>query len=421
VNQRRDDFESFIPIGEKGADSAIFGRYSLGLASGRDAWVYNFSAEQLKTNVRRMIKNYNEEVAQKGASSGHKPTKDASKISWNRNLETEYSRSRSIDVSENGWRTSIYRPFTRQRSYFDRDMNAMLYQQPRFWPTAVAPNIGFVVMGPRPESNFAALAVDAMPDLAVFTYAVQFFGRWTYESAESAGILDFTVGDEEVVDGYRRIDNITNEALRRFQAAYGSAITKDGIFFYSYGLLHSPDYRQTYAADLKKMLPRIPLVDDPWPFIEAGRELSELHLGYESVKPYPLDGLDVEPTGDPYDFFAVQKMAFMKKRDSETKKLIADKSAIAYNPRIPLSGIPEDAHRYMLGSRSAIEWIIDRYQVKTDKASGIVNDPNDWNREVGDPRYIVDLLARIVTVSLRTMRIVDNLPALAIRQNQNPK
>jgi predicted helicase len=140
--------------------------------------------------------------------------------------------------------------------------------------------------------------------------------------------------------------------------------------------------------------------------------LTELHLGYESAASYPLDGLNTQPVGDPYDFFRVEKMAFAKVR--QDGKLIADRSTIKYNSRITLSGIPEDAHGYMLGSRSAIEWVIERYQVKTDKPSGIVNDPNDWSREVGDPRYIIDLVARIVTVSIETAKIVDSLPGLAI-------
>lgn len=150
--------------------------------------------------------------------------------------------------------------------------------------------------------------------------------------------------------------------------------------------------------------------------MEAGRDLSELHLGYESVDPFPLEGLEVEPSGDPYDFFRVRKMAIAKvRRDG---KLTEDKSTIVYNSRITVSGIPEAAYRYMLGSRSAIEWIIDRYQVKTDTASGIVNDPNDWSRETGDPRYILDLLARIVTISLQTMQTVDNLPDLVVLEDQ---
>ncbi len=239
------------------------------------------------------------------------------------------------------------------------------------------------------------------------------FPRWHFQKIDDEGSL-FDAGDGEIVDGYRRVENVTAEALGRFRTAYGDEVTKDDIFFYVYGLLHSPEYRETYAADLKRMLPRIPLVEDAQPFVDAGRALSELHLGYESVTPYPLDGLDVEGPGDDagYDFFRVEKMRFAKK---------GAKTSIVYNERITLSGIPDEAYRYMLGSRSAIEWIIDRYQVKTDKASGIVNDPNDWSREVSDPRYIIDLLARIVTVSLETMMIVDALPPLAIRDNQRPE
>jgi predicted helicase len=246
------------------------------------------------------------------------------------------------------------------------------------------------------------------------------YTRWRYEKAQSDGMLAFEKPEGEVVDGYRRIDNITDHALATFRAAYGDTITKDDIFDYVYGLLHSPEYRETYAADLKKMLPRIPLVTDPWPYIDAGRRLGELHLGYEAVEPYPLDGLQVEgpPGDDAYDFFRVEKMSFAKVRDEVTKKLGADRTRIVYNSRITLGGIPEDAYRYMLGSRSAVEWLIDRYQVKTDKPSGIVNDPNDWSREVSDPRYIIDLLARIVTVSLETMKLVDALPALDIRSEQ---
>jgi len=280
-------------------------------------------------------------------------------------------------------------------------------------------------LNPGAEKPFSIFASTAIPDLALYgSNAGQFAARWRYEKVEAEdGMLSLDTayeGDAEVIDGYRRIDNITDHALTTFGAAYGDRITKDDIFFYVYGLLHSPDYRETYAADLKKMLPRIPLVTDPWPYVEAGRRLSELHLGYESVTPYPLAGLDdPAPTGDAaYDHFRVEKMAFAKVGDPETRKLVADRSTVVYNSRVTLSGIPEEAYRYQLGSRSAIEWIIDRYQVKVDggpKGSGIVNDPNDWSREVGDPRYIIDLLARIVTVSLETMKIVDALPPLDVR------
>ena len=227
-----------------------------------------------------------------------------------------------------------------------------------------------------------------------------------------------TDGDDSI-DGYHRIDNITDEALKRFQTTYPTeGITKDAIFFYVYGLLHSPDYRATYATDLMKTLPRIPFVADFGGYAEAGRQLSQLHLGYESAKPYPLDGLKLHgPEGEAaYSFFAVDKKMSFGKATPEQKAAGEryDHTVINYNSHITLRGIPLNAYRYRLGSRSAIEWIVDRYYIKTDKASGIVNDPNSWSWEVGDPRYILDLLARIVTVSLETMKIVGQLPPLKI-------
>ena len=424
LRQRNVAFAAFDPIGERGAESRIFDVHSLGLATGRDAWVSNSHYRKLVGNVGRMTDNYNSLL------EGHRDlaqvSRDPMKISWNRNLEKLYSQHRSLAFESGVIRQQGYRPFTKQFVYFSRDMNAMVYRLKELFPTPGHANVGFAVMAPRVEASPAALMMTGMPDLAYFTYAVQFFARWRYERVEAdEGTFRLeTSGDREMVDGYRRIDNITDHALVRFQAAYGESVTKDDIFFYVYGLLHSPDYRATYAADLKKMLPHIPLVTDARPFIEAGRVLSDLHLGYECVTPYPLDGLPLDEAAAPatddaaYQRFRVDKMAFAKVRHPDTNKLVADRSTIVYNSRITLRGVPEGAYRYMLGSRSAIEWIMDRYRVKIDKPSGIVNDPNDWSREVEDPRYIVDLLARIVTVSLDTMEIVDALPALDIREDQ---
>ena len=424
LNQRRKDFGTFLPIGDKERGPAAFGLYSLGLATGRDAWVTGSSAHKVLDNVHRMASNYNELVARHTSETS--PIKDSTLISWNRNLEQDFARGRRLKPNDDRLRDGVYRPFLKQHTYFDRQFNAMVYRLNDLYPTRVHDNMGFWASGPGSAAPFQTLMVDTVPDLVMGGAGNpgQFFARWRYEKVEAEdGMLSLDTAyddDAEVIDGYRRIDNITDHALTTFRAAYGDRITKDDIFFYVYGLLHSPDYRETYAADLKKMLPRIPLVTDPWPYVQAGRRLSELHLGYESVDPYPLAGLgDPAPTGDAaYDHFRVEKMAFAKVRDPETKKLVADRSTVVYNSRITLSGIPEEAYRYQLGSRSAIEWILDRYQVKVDggpKGSGIVNDPNDWSREVGDPRYIIDLLARIVTVSLETLKIVDALPPLDIR------
>ena len=227
----------------------------------------------------------------------------------------------------------------------------------------------------------------------------------------TARVVDLPAGDADVVGGYRRIDNITDATLEQYHQWYGDVVTKDAIFSFAYGLLHSPDYRERFAADLKRTLPRIPRIDaaDFGAFADAGQRLLDLHIDYEDAALYPLTVTGDRPTGpgfaDLYGWFRVEKLKWKSK---------GDKSAIVYNPRITISGIPEGAHRYMLGSRSALEWILDRYQVKTDKASGIVNDPNDWSCEVGNPRYILDLIAKVTTVSVETMKIVDALPPLRI-------
>ena len=417
LNQRSGNFAAWLPIGDK-QSAAVFGLYSGGLKTNRDAWCYNASREELEANMRRLVETY--EADRRAHRTSSAATTDPKQISWNRSLLADLDRKRARTFGSAAVRRGLYRPFTRQRVYFDRALNDMVYRLEAVFPAGDMPNVGMYALNPGAEKPFSALMVDSIPDIALYgSNAGQLFARWRYEKVGAGDdMLAFdAAGDGEMVGGYRRIDNITDHALETFAAAYGESITKDDIFFYVYGLLNSPDYRDTYAADLKKLLPRIPLVTDPWPYIEAGRQLSDLHLGYEAVEPYPLVRLDdPAPSGAAaYEHFRVDKMAFAKVRDPETKKLVPDRSAVVYNSRITVSGIPEEAHRYMLGSRSAIEWIIDRYQVKTDKPSGIVNDPNDWSREVGDPRYIIDLLARIVTVSLETMKIVDALPDLEIR------
>ena len=416
INQRRSDFGTFLALGDKRDDlDSIFHTYAYPLLTARDAWVYGSSVGTVGSNVQMTIAAFNR----------FDGNDDPAEISWSETLRSRAKRRSTIHFHTTALRSASYRPFNKQVVYFSDELNHRRGLLPRLFPVAKTSNSGIQVTGIGSTKPFTPLLVDAIPDLAFWgSGSSQFFARWRYEKVEAEeGMLSLDTAnddDAEAIDGYRRIDNITDHALTTFRAAYGDRITKDDIFFYVYGLLHSPDYRETYAADLKKMLPRIPLVTDPWPYVEAGRRLSELHLGYESVDPYPLAGLDdPAPTGDAaYDHFRVEKMTFAKVRDAETKKLVADRSTVIYNPRITLGGIPEEAYRYQLGSRSAIEWILDRYQVKVDggpKGSGIVNDPNDWSREVGDPRYVIDLLARIVTVSLETMKIVDALPPLDIR------
>ncbi|MHA7126267.1 type ISP restriction/modification enzyme [Janibacter indicus] len=419
LNQRRDDFSTFMPLGAR-SNFAVFGNFGAGMQTNRDAWVYGFNSTQVIENVARHIAAY--EAVRTGLVAEHEAD-DPRRLSWTRSLRSRLARNHALHLDEGMLGTALYRPFMKQHLYSEPGMTTVPGMTARAFPVPELPNFGLYTPNPGASAPpFMVLATDRAIDLgAAGVSAANLFARWRYERRESDTDTLPISSHVAAVNGFHKIDNITDDALRRFQAAFGTAFTKDDIFFYVYGLLHSPDYRETYAADLKKSLPRIPLVADAAPFVEAGRRLSELHLGYETVAPFALDGLatNLDP-GTPYEYFRVEKMKFAKVRDPETHKLVPDRSTIVYNDRITLSGIPEEAYRYMLGSRSAIEWIMDRYQVKTDKASGIVNDPNDWSREVEDPRYIIDLLARIVNVSLETMKIVDALPPLEIREDQTP-
>ncbi|GAA0353828.1 Helicase [Micropruina glycogenica] len=410
VNQRSEIFSQFPMLGSKERSSALpphFDTYSLGLASGRDAWCYNFSKVAVTSNIKRMIATYNEQ-ARSIEGVQERIDNDPARISWNRELIRDATRGIQHAFASQAVRMSTYRPFCRVNGYFDRPLNAMIYRLSNIFPTPAHSNIGICAMAPRPGTKFAALATDQLPDLNMFVYPAQFFPRWTYEKVTDVvqGSLLQTPSDVDEW-GYRRIDNVTDGILAVYQDAFGPHVTKDDVFYYVYGVLHSEQYRATFAADLKLMLPRIPMVgsrEDFEAFAAAGSRLAALHVSYESVQPYPL--AEQGPlSGDPWELYRVQKMRWA---DKNTKK------ALVFNKHITVGDVPADAHRYMLGSRSALDWLIDRYQVKTDKASGIVNDPNDWGSEHDDPRYIIDLVKRVTRVSIETMAIVDSLPTLPL-------
>ncbi|MGC2997231.1 DEAD/DEAH box helicase [Streptomyces sp. G35A] len=422
INQRDERFANFQEIGDKDKSAAaapIFTLHSGGLKTNRDAWVYNFSERKLGENVESMIEFYNGQVEEfadhcrdraivaPGVASVERFIDfDQKKISWSSTLIPKVARGQKFEFHSSRVVTSLYRPFCRQYVYFDQSLNDRPGKLPQVFPTPDHANFGFYVTGLGSDKPFSVHAVDLMLDLAYWGSSNgQFFPRYTYRKLAVEGGFDF--GDSS--DGYERIDNITDSALAGYRKAYPDlAITKDDVFYYTYGLLHSPEYRERFAADLKKSLPRIPKVRDFHGFAEAGRKLADLHINYEQAEPYK--GIVETVTGDASatplnELYRVAKMKIPKIKGQ------ADRSTIVYNTRVKLTNIPEEAYRYQLGARSAIEWIIDRYQVKVDKASEIVNDPNDWS---DDPRYIIDLLKRIVTVSLETMKIVDSLPELDI-------
>ncbi len=433
LNQSTDEFQEYAPLGAKNAGSdksTIVDTFCRGLESSRDAWVYEFSARDLVENIQDMTAAY--ETARKDfaqqrtvspSESGvaqwlrSSPTHaDPTRLSWSRSLRQLAAKDRALVPSPQAMRLSMYRPFTKQHLYFAPGYNHERGQLPKMFPTPEHENYGFYIHGINPGQPFALMAVDEIPCLDLFGKAGQFFPRYTYEPLgtpagnEDPTELDLGLGGSEsgvVVGGYRRIDNVTDETLARYTKAFGEGVSKDEIFASVYAQLHDPRYRAKYAADLKRQLPRIPLpgsAEDFHAYAAAGRELMDLHIGYETVEPYPLT--ESHSTGDESDpaFYRVTTMRWGGTGRAK------DRSVIVYNGNVTLSGIPEAAHEYMLGSRSGLEWLLDRYRVKTDKASGIVNDPNDWALEHENPRYIVDLVKRVTTVSVRTMEIVKGLP-----------
>jgi len=413
LNQRNDAFNDFPALGTKDAsetDPRHFTLHSSGLKTNRDAWCYNFARTQVESNMARMISTYNAQATTCQGSEGQLD-RDPTKISWSRGLVSDALRGRTHGFKDERVYRSLYRPFTRQYAYFDRPLNDMVYRQESIFPTPRHSNVGIYQVGDGSAVPFSVLLTDCLPDLHVTGAGSggQFFPRWTYEKAsesEQSSLLAAPASDGDVDEwGYRRVDNITDGILALYREKFGAQVSKDDVFYYVYGGLHSEQYRTTFAADLKRMLPRIPLAataSDFFAFVDAGRKLADLHVNYESVEPYPLHEQSVAGLGD-WVAYRVEKMRWA---DKTTKK------AIVYNAHVTLGDIPAGAHRYMLGSRSALEWLIDRYQVKTDKASGIVNDPNDWCREHDEPRYIVDLIKRVTRVSVDTMAIVDALPEL---------
>jgi predicted helicase len=292
----------------------------------------------------------------------------------------------------------MYRPYFKQHLYFDRRLNEMVYQVPRLFPSSSADNVVISAMGVGASRTFSALIVNEVPNLDLVEKG-QCFPLYVYEEqAEETSLFD---ADES--KGLGRRYAITDFTHIRYQNQYGSEVQKEDIFYFVYGMLHCREYVGRYEADLSKMIPRIPLVKNFWKFSTAGRSLADWHLNYETVEPWEVAGLP--PSTASVASLRVEKMRFSKGAESHAK------SAITVNSHYTLSGIPEEAYRYTINGKSALDWLIDRYQVKPDKASGILNDPNLYS---DDPRYIIDLVARIVRVSMESVAIIDSLPKLEI-------
>jgi predicted helicase len=400
LSLRNDAFSSFIPIDpEKKFDNrsqSFFIAQSLGTATNRDAWVYNFSTSYLKENIQKTITHYNEQLEFFKAGKISQPQRDSALGNWTRDWMNQINRNIAFIEIDSEYRKALYRPFTKVNAYFADDLNQERYQLPKIFPSTEVENRVISITGLGVNKDFCTIITDKIPDLQLLANG-QVFPLFYYEERQKSSP---TLFDESTENEFIRRDGVSDFILERAHKMYGKNVSKEDIFYYVYGFLHSPEYRQRFANDLKKMLPRLPLVEDVrdfWSFSKAGRKLADLHINYETVPAY--EGVVV--TGAESGFYTVEKMRFPKKDQKDT---------IIYNSRITISNIPARAYEYVVNGKSAIEWIMERYQVTTHKESGIRNDPNDWAGEVGNPRYILDLVLSVINVSLQTVEIVENLP-----------
>lgn len=421
VNQRDGLFDTLIPLApEKKFDvkaQSVFTSSSNGLVTSRDCWVSNSSAKKLTENLQRAIDFYNSEVERYQKAMVSTLDKIApvdfvdlnpQKFSWDRaQKERDVIKGVKYYLDENSIHSSIYRPFFRQKTYCNRQLNNCVYQLPKLYPTKEHNGLCICVSGASSSKGFSVLMIDSVPffDLLEKT---QCFPLYWYE--ENKSVQSQNLFGEENSERWIQRDGITDWFLTEVRSRFSGAknLTKEDIFYYVYGLLHSPDYRERFADDLRKSLPNIPIVervDDFMAFSKAGRALAELHLSYEDHAHEAGVKVEERESGsmDEYAYYAVEKMRFPRK---------GERSTIIYNGRITIDNIPEGSYEYIVNGKSAIEWIMERYAVTIDKKSGIKNDPNLWSREQGKPRYILDLLLSIIHVSIETQRIVATLPKL---------
>jgi len=391
IGDSHDDFDGLLPLGvkkrgrAKGEVEAVFEVFSNGNDSGRDNWVYNFAKDDLIKNVGQFADTYNSEVDRyKRAGCPKNVDKfvisDGRKIKWTRNSKRDLRRGKYVEFAPEKVQIAMYHPFSTQWLYPGRIYNKEVAHFPRIFPTLASQreNQLISVPGAGNRKGFGTLGTNLIPTLDVAFEKIQCFPFYIY--------------DEE---GEHRRENITDWALAEFRTHYSDKkITKWDIFHATYAILHHPEYRTRYAANLKRELPRIPFPPDFHAFAAAGKHLMELHIDYEKQKEYPLEQIE-DPKAEVS--FRVERM-----------KLSKDKSELRYNDFLTLRGIPAAAFDYRLGNRSALEWVIDQYQVSTDKRSGIVNDPNRDDA----PQYILRLIGQVITVSLETQQIIAGLPSL---------
>ena len=416
INLRNESFFSYIPIEAKQKydtkQHSFFSTQTCGVVTSRDVWVYNSNHCSLEEKIKAAVFFYNDEVKRIQKDATYKLDMNPLFFSWDRQNKKDVEKGKLYEYEKKSIRIASYRPFMKQWLYFNRKLNNCVYQIPQLFPFENSKNLIICLPGVGVSKDFSCILTDIIPDYE-YSGKSQCFPLYWYEERKASQASLFDDGK----DKYIRHDAITDFILKRAQGQYGPKVTKEDIFYYVYGFLHCPAYRETFANDLKKMLPRLPLVEkaeDFWAFSRAGRELAELHLGYEQVpasKEVVVDWHNMLPgiadTDTPEKLYRVVQMKFGKNGKDK------DKSVIEYNPYITLRNIPLRAYDYVVNGKSAIEWIMERYCDKVDKKSGIRNDANQWGIEHGNSKYPLELLQSIITLSLRTLDIVDGLPKVS--------
>ena len=419
LNQRRDDFDKFIPVdGKKNDGLALFGNYSLGIVTSRDSWSYNSSQKIIEDNFVRCISFYNSQVEQRIAlGDSFVRDNDPIKIKWDRPQIKHLEQAKAypiVDASKIVY--SLYRPFFKQFLYNDSKWINCVHQMPKLFPYSGAENlvIGITGLGAK---EFSSLISNSIPCFDCVEKA-QWLPRYVYREVEAGNLLDMG----NAVNGYVREDGINEAALKHFKDAYpehAEAIDVDAVFYYIYGILHSKDYRSTYANNLQKELARIPRVatyEDFVAFEKAGRALADLHVNYESVELY--QGCTFEPQVE--ISYRVDKLSYGK-IPGKTGNAAKDKTTIIFNDTLTIRDIPLEAQEYVVNKKSALDWVVERCGVSIDKDSQIKNDFNDYAKAVGDEKYIFNLILRVITVSLQTNKIVKALPKLKIHPLDIPQ
>ena len=379
INQRNSNFDELIPLGDKKTQNALFIDYTGGITTGRDGWSWNFSQSQVEVTMKKSIDYYNQYLGDTKIYKENVPD-----ISWTRSLKQRFERRESQSWQGDRMYLGMYRPFTKKHVYYAQAWIDRQYQMSKVLPISTASNLMISLSNKTGGKQFSTLMVDVLPDRNIFAGGSQNLPKYIYHITNDSSFFDV---DE-------KYSAIRPEMLRKL-----SNLSEEDAIYYVYGVFHSAQYGKLYYEDLAKSFPKIPNVKHKEKYIEIGKELADLHLNYENVPAY--DDVNIIFKSD-NPTFKVKKMKHPKRGQLDT---------IIFNEDIVITDIPERAYEYVVNGKPAIEWIIDQYQVKRDKKSGIVDDPNEFSE---NPKYIFNLLLSIINVSMKTMDLVESLPPLEI-------